>query len=45
MPVRRMLKISRIYTLPEIVIKIFTKKKTRNFEYLIYDHDLKKITI
>ena len=39
--VQRMLKMSRVYTLAEILNKIFGKKKQRKIKDLIYDHDLK----
>ena len=38
--VQRMLKISRVYTLAEILSKTFGKKR-REIGDLIYDHDLK----
>ena len=40
MHVQCMLKISRIYTLAEILSKIFEKKKRKKIGNLIYDHDL-----
>ena len=39
MHVQRMLKISRVYTLAEILSKIFVKKR-RKIGDLIYDHGL-----
>ena len=40
MYVQRMLKMSRFYTLAEILSKIFVKKKRRKIGDLIYDHGL-----
>ena len=40
--VLRMLKMSRVYTLAEILSKIFVKKKRRKIGALIYDHGLTK---
>ena len=38
--VQRMLKMSRVYTLAEILSKLFVKKKRRKIGDLIYDHGL-----
>ena len=38
--VQRMLKMSRVYTLAEILSKIFVKKKRMEIGDLIYDHGL-----
>ena len=38
--VRRMLKMSRVYTLAEILSKIFVKKRRKNGDF-IYDHALR----
>ena len=38
--VQRMLKMSRVYTLAEILSKIFVKKKQMKIGDLIYDHGL-----
>ena len=40
MHVQRMLKMSRVYTLAEILRKIFVKKNRSKIGDLIYDHDL-----
>ena len=37
---QRMLKMSRVYTLTEILSEIFKKKKRRKIGDLIYDHGL-----
>ena len=41
MHVQRMLKMSRVYTLAEILSKIFVKKKEGKMGDHIYDHGLK----
>ena len=43
--VQRILKMSRVYTLAEILSKIFVKKKRRKIEDLVYDHGLTKLMI
>ena len=40
MHVQRMLKMSRVYTLAEILSKILVKKKRKEIRDLIYDHGL-----
>ena len=40
MHLQRMLKMSRVYTLAEIIIKVFVEKKRRKIGDLIYDHGL-----
>ena len=44
MHVQRMLKMSKVYTLAEILSKIFVKKR-RIIEKLIYDHGLTNLRL